>query len=392
MAVCVDSGIRRNRGERHSMEAKQAEGDRQLAAVGYLRRSTSQQEQSLDDQRSAIQQYAQEHGLHILRWYTDDAISGTRSASRKAFQAMIADAQKEDCLFSTIVVYDIKRFGRIDNDEAGHYRWILRQHGIRVAYVAEHFVGDTLDDLIRPVKQWQAREESRDLSRVTIRGLLSKVRRDLPRGAWLGGFPPHGYDLRYHTADDRFRFVVRYLRDGTKLLLDERGAETGRRPRREPHIVSKRDRCFLTPSEKVRVQTIQRIFSLFVKSRWAPTFIARRLNGDSVPTSRGPEWSARCSGLWRAVTIENILRNPAYVGDLAWNRRTLARFFRIADGGPSVRVDADLRRTTPNPEKDWIVVQNSHQPLIDRDTWLLARAGLADRTTPRKAVSLGGCR
>ena len=145
--------------------------------------------QSLDDQRSALQQYAQEHGLHILRWYTDDAISGAQSASRKAFQAMIADAQKEGCLFSTIVVYDIKRFGRIDNDEAGHYRWILRQHGVRVAYVAEHFVGDTLDDLIRPVKQWQAREESRDLSRVTIRGLLSKVHRDLPRGAWLNGSP-----------------------------------------------------------------------------------------------------------------------------------------------------------------------------------------------------------
>ena len=126
-------------------------------------------------------------------------------------------------------------------------------------------------------------------------------------------------------------------------------------------------------------------------TRWAPTFVARRLNGDSVPTSRGPEWSARCSGLWRAVTIENILRNPAYVGDLAWNRRTLARFFRIADGGPSVRVDADIRRTTPNPEKDWIVVRNSHQPLIDRDTWLLAQAGLADRTTPRKAVSPDRC-
>ena len=109
--------------------------------------------------------------------------------------------------------------------------------------------GDTLDDRIRPVKQWQAWEESRDLSRVTIRGLLSKVHRDLPRGARLGGFPPHGYDLRYRTEDDRFRFVVRYLRDGAKLLLDEVGAETGRRPRREPHIVSKRDRCFLTPSE-----------------------------------------------------------------------------------------------------------------------------------------------
>jgi len=30
------------------------------------------------------------------------------------------------------------------------------------------------DDLLRPVKQWQARQELKDLSKVAIRGLLSK--------------------------------------------------------------------------------------------------------------------------------------------------------------------------------------------------------------------------
>ena len=41
----------------------------------------------------------------------------------------------------------------------------------RWVYIAETFGGGALDDLIRPVKQWQAREEARDLSKVTIRGL-----------------------------------------------------------------------------------------------------------------------------------------------------------------------------------------------------------------------------
>jgi hypothetical protein len=62
---------------------------------------------------------------------------------------------------------------------------------VEVRYVSENFNGDATDDLLRPVKQWQARQESKDLSKVTIRGLLSKS----DTGCWMGGVPPHGYDL-----------------------------------------------------------------------------------------------------------------------------------------------------------------------------------------------------
>ncbi len=33
-----------------------------------------------------------------------------------------ADAEKPWCDFNKIVVYDVKRFGRLDSDEAGYYR------------------------------------------------------------------------------------------------------------------------------------------------------------------------------------------------------------------------------------------------------------------------------
>jgi DNA invertase Pin-like site-specific DNA recombinase len=99
---------------------------------------------------------------------------------------MIQDAQKTSRSFDKIIVYDVKRFGRIDNDEAGYYRHILRTNGVQVLYVSENFNGDTTDDLLRPVKQWRARQESKDLSKVTIRGLLSKAQ----TGFWMGGVPP----------------------------------------------------------------------------------------------------------------------------------------------------------------------------------------------------------
>lgn len=272
--------------------------ERARIAVGYLRRSTDRQEQSLGDQQTAIDRYAAAAGLTILRWYIDDAISGTRSDTRPSFQRLIRDAQKPGCPFGLVLVYDVKRFGRVDNDEAGHYRWLLRQHGVSVVYVADGFVGGSLDDLIRPVKQWQAREESRDLSRVTVRGMVSKAKANLPLGIWLGGFPPHGYDLLCESAESEFRFVVRYMRDGTKQLLDTSDQLISTLARREPYLVRKSDRSRLTPSARERVQTIRRIYAAFVELRLSPSHIANILNAEGVPTARGPQWSAKCSGRW----------------------------------------------------------------------------------------------
>lgn len=189
-------------GKRHRDEA--ARTPRNRVALGYLRRSTDRQEQSIPDQRKAVERYATEQGLTVERWYTDDAISGTSVAGRKAFQELIADAQKPGCSFRFVVVYDVKRFGRVDSDEAGYYRHVLKTRGVEVLYATEGFAAPGMscetDDLLRPVKQWQARQESKDLSRVTIRGLLSRS----TGGWWMGGVPPLGYaTLRTQTIAPR---------------------------------------------------------------------------------------------------------------------------------------------------------------------------------------------
>ena len=62
-------------------------------AVGYVRRSTDRQEQSIDDQKNILTQYAQDNGIRLHKFYIDDAISGTSTLGRRAFQQMIQDAQ-----------------------------------------------------------------------------------------------------------------------------------------------------------------------------------------------------------------------------------------------------------------------------------------------------------
>ena len=331
-------------------------------AVGYVRRSTDRQKQSIPDQKKAIEEYSVEHGLRLSKFYVDDAISGTSTVGRRAFQEMIEDAQKPTCRFDYIVVYDVKRFGRVDNDEAGYYRHLLRINGVEVSYTSENFNGDSTDDLLRPVKQWQARQESKDLSKVTIRGLLSKV----PDGSWMGGTPPYGYDLRYEDADGKFLFILRYQPDGSKQLIDEEGELTRTLPRGESLSISKRDRAKLVPSKSLRVKTAKQIFQIYTEQGKGFKALAETLNAQNIPTARGPQWSHIYSGKWTDTTIRAILVNPIYVGDMVWNRRTDARFHQIKNGQAVERESAHGARLVPNPETDWMVVRDTHPALVSR--------------------------
>jgi site-specific DNA recombinase len=330
--------------------------------VGYVRRSTDKQEQAIEDQKRAISAYIAENGLRFLRFYVDDAISGTTTLGRRAFRQMIRDAESSPRPFDIIAVYDIKRFGRIGNDEAGYYRYLLRTHGIEVRYVSENFNGDTTDDLLRPVKQWQARQESKDLSKVTIRGLLSKVE----DGWWMGGVPPYGYDLRYENADGKFLFIVRFMPDGSKQILDEHGSLIRTLTRGESINISKRDQAKLTLSDPQRVEVVKHIFQMYADQGKGYKSLADTLNKQGIPTPRGPQWSHIYSGKWTDTTIRYILTNPIYAGDMVWNRRTDGRFHRISQGRAVERKNIHGARLVPNGKADWIIVRDAHPPLISR--------------------------
>ncbi len=335
---------------------------RSKPAIGYVRRSTDRQEQSLSDQQKAIEAYAAQAGFEILDWYADDAISGAGADDRQAFLRMIHDAQQSSCPFQYILVYDVKRFGRLDNDETGHYRYLLRKAGVEVIYVAENFSGDDTDDLLLPVKQWQARQELRDLSKVTIRGLLSKV----DGGWWMGGIPPYGYDLVYFNGSGEFLMIVRYMPDGSKQVLDENG-ELQRTLRRGDKLrVSKQDRARLVPSDPVRVAVVQEIFRLYVREGLGFRTVAARLNEKGVPSPRNGQWSRMHSEHWAMTSIRDILMNPAYAGDAVWNRRSFAKFYRVSGKAPVAAPKVRQRVIDRNDKEDWLVTRDAHPAIVPR--------------------------
>jgi DNA invertase Pin-like site-specific DNA recombinase len=352
-------------------------------AVGYLRRSTDRQEQSIEDQRRAIERYAEEHGYIILFWYIDDAISGTSSDERKAFLKMIDDAAASDCPFRYVLTYSISRFSRGDNDEVGFFRYQLRRNGVEVVYIAEGFNGDDTDDLLRPVKQWQARNESRELSKVTIRGLLTRS----SEGWWSGGQPPYGYDLRYCSGDGRFLMVVRYDHDLSKQILDEDGNVTRVVPRGESLALSKRDHCTLVPSAPERVRVVRDMFSWYTHHGLGFKGIADRLNQQDIPSPRGGAWSGTHRDKWAMTTVRDILLNPVYTGDFVWNRHSFAKFHRIEKGRAVPRRAAAGAGPDENSPSDWIVVKDAHPALISRTLFADAQQRRQERRRGPEGVS-----
>jgi DNA invertase Pin-like site-specific DNA recombinase len=106
-----------------------------VPAAGYVRMSDDKQETSLKQQRQEIHRYAEKEGYQVVRWYTDEGISGDDTERRIQFKRMIGDASIGE--FEAILCWDQDRFGRFDLLEAGKWISPLRDAGVHLATVTQ---------------------------------------------------------------------------------------------------------------------------------------------------------------------------------------------------------------------------------------------------------------
>ncbi len=337
----------------------------------YLRRSTDRQEQSVDDQRKALVRFAEERELSVVREYLDDAVSGVMTDDRKAFLRMIDDAQRKPRAFDVIVVFDVSRFGRVGQDEAGYYRHLLSKAGVEVLYAAEGFVGDETDELMRPMKQFMAHKMVRDLSKLTMRGARSRAE----KGRWCGGRAPYGYDVAYYDAQDREYQRVRMLDNGDREIRGPDGKLIRVVPRGVELGATSSDKSLLVPGDPTRIEIVRKIFGWYVTGTVGYGAIAARLNAMGVLSPGLPRKESQGRG-WSQLTIREILRNPAYRGALAWNKRTFGKFYRWTKGGSEARPTHEMNKPSPNAEQDWIVREHQHEALITTELWYAARRAM----------------
>ena len=162
-------------------------------AAMYVRMSTDLQQYSIENQTAAMERYAVEHHIEIVKTYTDGGKSGLSFEGRVGLQALISDVEAETKEFSVILVLDITRWGRYqDVDEPAHYEFICRRGGYDLQYVAEPFRNDgtPMSNMFKNFKRSMAGEYSRELSVKVFAGSC----RLIVKGFRQGG--PAGYGLR----------------------------------------------------------------------------------------------------------------------------------------------------------------------------------------------------
>ncbi len=346
-----------------------------IPAAIYLRRSTDRQEKSLADQRKEIHRYADENGFEVLAEFVDDGVSGTSGETRQGFLSMLEAAQSSRRKWSFILVWDIKRFGRMSSDEVGYYRWLFKQAGVEIVYTSEGFTGSSADKFLRFFKQEAARDESATLSKAVIRGLVSLA----DQGWWPGGMAPYGYDLGYFDQNGQLFQIVRNTDDGEKLILDPEGNPVRTVRRGQKVKGSDREHVRLLPSTPARVEVIRRIFAWYTGgSGLGFKSIADRLNREGVvsPKAKG----------WAMSSIRVIIMNPVYIGRVVWNRRQMGKFHRIADRHEVERDGCGKRTLKWNDPQDWLVYEHAHEPLVAPDTFERAQRILKERGNHRQAT------
>jgi hypothetical protein len=225
------------------------------------------------------------------------------------------------------------------------------------------------------VKQFLAEQTVVDMSRLTLRGQMSRVE----KGRWPGGRPPYGYDLLYfNSAGEPFE-LVRFLDSGAREMRGIDGSVRCIIPRGETLPVTSQGRSSLAPGEPGKVAVLRQIFDWYVNGNAGFGGIADRLNRDGVVSAMGCRPGTRWKGTWSAGTVREILRNPAYRGSTAWNRISYAKFHRVEGGHAVPRPRTALGKVKRNAPADWIIVPNTHEPLVSPDVFDRAQRLITSR-------------
>jgi DNA invertase Pin-like site-specific DNA recombinase len=265
-----------------------------VRAAEYVRMSTDHQQYSTENQRAAIRRFADAHGISIVRSFVDAGKSGVGIQGRDALQDLLRMVESDQADFSTILVYDVSRWGRFQEpDEGAYHEFRCVRANITVQYCAEQFPTDNapMSAVMKSLKRAMAGEYSRELSAKVFAGQC----RLITLGFRQGGTP--GYGLRRQLLDQH----------GQPKTILQRGERKS----------FQLERVILTPGPEAEVATVRRIYHLFTVGRLSESEIAELLNKEGIPVGEGRAWTR--------ATIPELLTNEKYMGNNLYNGRRTRR-------------------------------------------------------------------
>ncbi|MCY4366238.1 MAG: recombinase family protein, partial [Chloroflexi bacterium] len=305
-------------------------------AYAYLRTSSEGQDtvMSPSRQRHYIVEYAKKMNIFVLEFFQEVA-SGFDTTKRPEFLRMIAMAVDPATDANAIIFHDLSRFSRSDVDPHQFVDMLL-EHDIVV-----HSVRDGRSDDIQARRAWKHKfatnsDYIEDLSLVTMEGLLTSVRN--------GNYPfrpPYGYKRFYYPE---------------KQEMPEKDYEDERSGKR-----SGEEKTIYRPRIEPDPETSQVVIEAF----------KRKENGESSMAiindfnSRGI--SSPSGGLWATSSLLSMLKNDVYKGTATAGKTSRSKFI--------------LHRK----QHETAVLEDSHEPLISKETFDAVQKRIAENTRPRQS-------
>ena len=299
---------------------------------------------SISNQREILKEYLRLHpDIEHVDTYVDDGFSGT-DFDRPDWTRLMNDirCRKINC----VIVKDLARLGRnytasgdlIDNQFARlGVRFIALNNGIDTA-------GDGMNAATRCISIGVTNvinESYAASTSVNIRGTLNNHRK---QGKFIGAFASYGY--------------LKDPNDCHKLMIDEEAAPV-----------------------------VRMIFDEFISGN-SMIGIVKKLNGMGIPNptlykqQKGFHFTSRTDndGLWSDRTVRRILQNQMYIGNMVQ--------------GVNRTVNYKVHECRAVPKDEWIIVENTHEPIIDRETFDKAQSlfgrNIHSRKTDRKVDLFAG--
>lgn len=313
---------------------------RMYRAAIYVRLSKEdgdkEESDSIVNQKELIRNYlADKSDIQICAERVDDGYSGA-NFDRPHFKKMIKEI--EDGGIDCVIVKDLSRFGRNFVEVGRYIDQIFPALDIRFIAVNDNFDSingrTSSDKILIPFKNLINDAYCRDIS-IKVRSQLETKRKN---GDFIGSFAVYGYQK---DPEDRH-----------KLIADDFAAETVRDIFRW----------------KLEGASQQRIADKLNGLGTLSPMEYKRFCGMAYKSG----FQAGTKARWTAVTVGRILRNECYIGTLVQGKRTT----------PNHKV----KKTIQKPSGEWVRVENSHPPIVEREEFdAVARLLLQDtRIAPNK--------
>ena len=288
----------------------------------------------IQNQKVILQRYTDEHHFLNTRFFVDDGFSGV-SFDREGLQAMLQEVEAGHV--ATVITKDLSRLGRNYLKTGELIEVIFPEYDVR--YIAINDGVDTAkeDNEFTPLRNWFNEFYARDTSKKIRAVKQAKAQ----RGERVNGEVPYGYIIDPENKNH--------------LLPDPETA----------HVVRQIFAMYIRGDRICEIQDWLRENKVLTVSE-----LRYRRTG----SCRHPRPHPSCIYNWPDKTLYDILSRKEYLGHTVTAKKC--------------KVSYKSKKTRVNPEDKRYFFPNTHEALVDEETFDLAQKRIATKHRPTKSEEI----